>query len=357
MRALHEPGPSRRLYARPVTTASDIQAAVDELASGLGLSVLVEDGRHQPLWWSVQNAVDGTRMRTILQRTVDPAAVAMVRRLKLAQATVPVHTPAVPEAEMLPRWCVPMHHGSRLLGYLWVLDADGIVTEADLAQITECAQRAAAYLSHTAEQADDRARQRDALLQRLEQGPDSIALRDLIGLERLDPDPVVAVDAPDRTGGWVRPGNVSVHIVAPTHVGATSGRPLPLLDLRTAIQRAVTTRRVIAAGALLASPTWDDLGAWHLIVDAPPEVNPADLHPGADTLAALPRTDLIDTARTVLELGGDVTRAAADLHIHRTTLYYRLDRIATLTGVDLRTSPDRLDLHMALRLAAYRRAG
>ena len=68
------------------------------------------------------------------------------------------------------------------------------------------------------------------------------------------------------------------------------------------------------------------------------------------------RPDLLMTAWAVLELGGDVARSAAELHIHRTTLYYRLDRIAEVTGVDLRTGADRLDLQLALRLAAYRRA-
>jgi len=63
------------------------------------------------------------------------------------------------------------------------------------------------------------------------------------------------------------------------------------------------------------------------------------------------------TARVVLDLGGDVAAAAGRLYIHRTTLYYRLDRIADLIGVDLRHSAERTDLQLALWLAAYRRVG
>ena len=56
----------------------------------------------------------------------------------------------------------------------------------------------------------------------------------------------------------------------------------------------------------------------------------------------------------MLDNGGDVTASAAELHIHRTTLYYRLDRIEALTGVNLRLAAGRDDLHLALQLAAYR---
>jgi DNA-binding PucR family transcriptional regulator len=42
--------------------------------------------------------------------------------------------------------------------------------------------------------------------------------------------------------------------------------------------------------------------------------------------------------------------------LHRATLYYRLDRIAELTGVDLCEGRSRTDLQLALWLDAYRRA-
>jgi hypothetical protein len=45
------------------------------------------------------------------------------------------------------------------------------------------------------------------------------------------------------------------------------------------------------------------------------------------------------------------------LRVHHTTLYYRLDRIQELTGVDLRAEVGRTDLQLALWLAVYRRAG
>src|SRR5690348_2955256 len=111
---------------------ADIQEQVEALAGVLGCAVLVEDQRHRPLWWSAQGEVDDVRLRSILQREPPPGAAALVTRLGLPTAQGPVRTPALPEVDMAERWCVPLRHHRDLLGYLWVLDADGRVLEADL---------------------------------------------------------------------------------------------------------------------------------------------------------------------------------------------------------------------------------
>ena len=98
---------------------------------------------------------------------------------------------------------------------------------------------------------------------------------------------------------------------------------------------------------------WDALGAWRLVVDAPSTLTVADVHPGAVTLASLSRDDL-DHCTGGARHGGDVIGAADGLHVHRTTLYYRLNRIQELTGVDLRHGAARTDLQVALWLDAYR---
>ena len=344
------------LAREAVTALRDVQSAVDELGAALAHPVLVEDARHRPIWWSAQGQVDGTRMRTILQHEVDPAARAVVTRLGLARAPGPVRTPAVPEADMLPRWCVPLRSGRELLGYLWVLNGDDAVTEAQLPQIVACAELAAMYLAQTPMTSEGRGRRRAALLARLAAGRDDDAARELIALEELDPASTVAVNAPRAADGWPLRGEMSVHVNPPPRAAVTSGPPLPLAELHLAVRRASLTRQALRAGAVLPRPAWDALGSWRLIVAAPPDLAVADIHPGADVLARQARPDLMITARTVLDHGGDIARAAAQLHIHRTTLYYRIERIEALTGVNLKTSPQRDDLHMALRLAAFRRA-
>jgi hypothetical protein len=339
-----------------MTASTGIQLAVDRLGAALGKAVLVEDAQHQPLWWSRQGTIDPTRMRTILQREVHPAATAVVARLGLARATGPVRVAAVPEAEMLARWCVPLRAGRDLLGYLWVLDPDGSVTEADLPALVECAELAAATVAQQRLTGEARDHRRAALLAQLAAGEDLDAARELIRLEELDPAATVVVCAPPTAGGWGLPGGLRVHLVGPRRIEATSGPPVPLAQLAIAVARTRAVLRALRAGALLSRPSWDALGGWHLIVHAPDSLAVAEVHPGAQALAAPGRADLLLTARALLDAGGDVARTAERLHIHRTTLYYRIERIEAVTGVNLKTGADRDDLHLALRLWAYRNA-
>jgi hypothetical protein len=62
------------------------------------------------------------------------------------------------------------------------------------------------------------------------------------------------------------------------------------------------------------------------------------------------RSDLISTLRAFLDSSGSWTRCAEVLHVHVNTLRYRIQRIEQLTGRDLSTLPDRVDLFLALQL-------
>lgn len=334
-----------------------MQAAVDQLSTALGLSLLVEDrARQLPVWWNTQGEVDRVRRSTILDRHVDPSVAAVIRQFRLDRATAPVRTPAMPERGMWARWCVPVRHEGHVLGYLWVLDPDGNVTDADLPRLVECAELAGRVLAaHRQDTAEIRWRRKE-LLDRLLVRPDPDAARELTRLELLPHEVRVQVDASRRLGGWELPGNLRAYVATEPPRPATSGTPLPLVDLGEAVRRARATLHAVAAGARPDPVSWDALGGWRLVVDAPATLTVADLHSGAEVLARHTRVDLFTTARVVLDHGGDVTSAAKALHVHRTTLYYRLDRIVELTGVDLRDGVARADLQLALWLAAYRRA-
>ena len=59
--------------------------------------------------------------------------------------------------------------------------------------------------------------------------------------------------------------------------------------------------------------------------------------------------ELVLTLSAYLECGGHYDETADALHIHRSTLRYRLTRITRLTGRDLRTVDTRFNLHAATR--------
>ncbi|MFG1622892.1 PucR family transcriptional regulator [Kribbella sp. NPDC049227] len=60
---------------------------------------------------------------------------------------------------------------------------------------------------------------------------------------------------------------------------------------------------------------------------------------------------LVDTLEAFLENAGDVQATAEQLFVHRTTLYYRLQRIEELTGAQLSNGEDRLVYHLGLKIA------
>jgi hypothetical protein len=332
-----------------------VQRAVDDLAAELGLPVLIEDEHFWPLWWSAHDVADSTRSRTIMHRALAPIETTYVKRLRLAEATHPVRTPAIPEADLWARWCVPIRAGTTFLAFLWIIDRDHVLSEEHWPAMTRCADLAADALLRRRDASSAAEHHTARLLERLVAGPDETAAKQLIDLQHLPITAIVVVLDAGHSGGWMLPDGMRAH-TSPPPGPALSGPPVPLVHLSTAIHRAHQLLGAIRAGARLAQPTWSAMGAWHLIADAPHDLTIADIHSRAELLVNHAKVDLLHTARSVLELGGEMVRAAAELHVHRTTLYYRLDRIEALTGVDIRTSDDNADLLMALRLAAYRRA-
>jgi DNA-binding PucR family transcriptional regulator len=96
---------------------------------------------------------------------------------------------------------------------------------------------------------------------------------------------------------------------------------------------------------------WDDVGIFRPLSLLPEdEVDRSGVDPRVRQLLA--NATLAETAERFLDLAGNVQQTAAELHLHRTALYHRLDRIGTLYGLDLqRSGDDRLLAHLGLKLA------
>ncbi|CAL9449057.1 hypothetical protein SUDANB1_02397 [Streptomyces sp. enrichment culture] len=120
-----------------------------------------------------------------------------------------------------------------------------------------------------------------------------------------------------------------------------------LTELATAWAEASAAARAALAEARFGPVAqWASIGPFRLLTALPPEV----AHdPVARTLLTPAHHELARTAEVYLDCAGQAARAAAELGIHRQTLYYRLSRIEKLTGLDLDDGEDRLLLHMALK--------
>ncbi|MFC7219092.1 PucR family transcriptional regulator, partial [Streptomyces polyrhachis] len=93
---------------------------------------------------------------------------------------------------------------------------------------------------------------------------------------------------------------------------------------------------------------WADAGPYRLLTRLPADAAP---DPAVHPLLAAGHAELARTAEVYLDHAGQAARTAAELAIHRQTLYYRLHRVEQLTGLDLDNGEDRLLLHMSLKAA------
>ncbi|MFD9190019.1 PucR family transcriptional regulator [Streptomyces phaeochromogenes] len=145
-----------------------------------------------------------------------------------------------------------------------------------------------------------------------------------------------AGQAPEPHGP--RPGRVVAGIAVP-HSG--------LADLATAWQEASAAARAALAEPRLGPVAhWSSIGPYRLLTALPPT---ASHDPAVRPLLAASHRELAHTAEVFLDCAGQAGRTAAELGIHRQTLYYRLSRVEQLTGLDLDDGEDRLLLHMGLK--------
>ncbi len=127
------------------------------------------------------------------------------------------------------------------------------------------------------------------------------------------------------------------------------GRPRTgLTDLATTWQEAASAARAALAEPRLAPiADWSHIGPYRLLTALP--LTPP--RPGHRPLLSPPTTNSPARPRPTSTARAKRGRTAAELGIHRQTLYYRLSRVEQLTGLDLDDGEDRLLLHMGLKRA------
>lgn len=122
-------------------------------------------------------------------------------------------------------------------------------------------------------------------------------------------------------------------------------------DLLHAVDEARTAADIVGqVGQAVGSTRAEELGGWRLLhaIEADPSLITA-VSPAADELRHADPVRL-ETIETYLDAGCNVVAACERLHIHRTTLYYRLDTMPEVVREALADGWKRSTLHLTLKL-------
>ncbi|QQC91553.1 PucR family transcriptional regulator [Streptomyces alfalfae] len=383
----------------------DYQEPVDEISALLGAPATLENRDFELIAFGAHDGggdsgfdaavLDPVRTRSILTRRSTAEVRAWFESFGITRATGPVRIPPTPEAGVLRgRICLPVRHRGFALGYVWLLDDEPGPSDRQLAAAMEVAGRIGALLADEAQAGADLTREFRAVLtaERGWQRDMAVAaLRTALGSRAENLHAVVCVapwptaDPEEIPAARTVPGAAAVCTVpwgttrqslaalvrlrstdalSPAHTAAsrlaeaargTSGSAAAgiagarhgLEDLGAAWWEASGAARAALAEQRFAPVAhWSDVGPYRLLTALPPE---AAHDPVGGQLLSPAHRELARTAEVFLDCAGQAGRTAAELRIHRQTLYYRLSRVEQLTGLDLDDGEDRLLLHMVLK--------
>jgi PucR family transcriptional regulator, purine catabolism regulatory protein len=126
-------------------------------------------------------------------------------------------------------------------------------------------------------------------------------------------------------------------------------------ELPRAASEALLAANVAEGAAEPAPLAFEHTGAYRLLLSAMSE-NPSELQrfysETVEPLVAYDEqyeTDLVRTLETFLEADGNVAGTAQRLFTHRHTIYYRLERVRELSGLDVSSSDGREKLSLGLK--------
>lgn len=393
---------------------SDVQGLVDALAVELDRPVGVDDRQFRAIAYSSHDeSVDQVRLASILHRQAPAEVVAWLESLGVRHAERAVRVPANASFGMSARVCVPVRFDGTLLGFLWLIDEPGRLTESQLEESVRYAEELAValYRLRILEQ-DHRERERELVAQALGRGGGTpeVAAAELVsggylaaapaylalvmrayhpsGEQMSDPIRVRLADAGEQLRRTMAPhhmlvlavGDEVVAVLAATSADEATRRAeslaaaaeqslagYPEWDVRIGVGEECETlsalarsyrqaRDAVLVARALERPEpfvrWADLGAYRTIVGLAGDRDVTEHIPQSlrELLAADDATTLMRTLECYLDLGADARAAAEALYVHRSSLYGRLHRIEEIAGVDLRSGEDRLQLHLGLRL-------
>ncbi len=390
--------------------ASDLQLLVDQVSSRIGAAAVLEDHEQRTIVHSSQaGRIDSVRRDSILHRTTSPELMAWFRSFGITTCRDIVRIPANPTLEILPRVCAPVRYRGRLLGFLWLIDADESFSTAELGVVEKASEHAALllYEERLAERLVGQALTH--LLSPSEELREAAAMQLVDQSLARDGEPTVvvvvqpfadtadlriAIDEALFDVAWGAPPGSLLRLTQADHgvllvqladvaddkiaevlahacrerlerrvAGALAGgaRVVATMgDPQTDLTKVVTSYRQARQAMRVASTIpqmgdvvrWRDLGVFRALVQLPNrEAVASAIDPRVSALLRSGDDALVATLETYLDLACDARATASHLHLHRGTLYYRLEKTARLTGIDMSNGYDRLSVHLGLKLA------
>lgn len=374
------------------------------LAELVERAVTIEAPDFQLLAYAEWGQSDPAREESISQMRTPPALIAeLERRGDLAQlraARQPIHVAPTPAAGMtMERIIAPIVVGGELYGYTWLIADARPLGELDRMAIESAATIAALMMLREQTIQETENRLKGDFLVRLLQGSfeDGGALLyqgEQFSLDFRQPHQVLAIG---RGAACATPasdlmrqllsravghnvlmgpfGNDIVALVeqstsniktlarkfAAIHpdvwigIGRVVEDPLSLRLSYDQAREAMDIARQMKSEQRILS--FDELGYLHLLYHAPVDDAGYDIFSQKiQQLAVQGRSkELLVTLETYLRHGGNALETARQLHIHRSTLIYRLQRIETLCNLDLSDPQTRINLQISIQLHHLRK--
>ena len=380
-------------------------AGLDELAVTLATlvkqSVSIENERFEAYANHNLAPVDEARRYTQQQGRTDPRLVeALGQRGYLAEirrSLRPVMLPKMPDVGLeMERILAPIVVNGQIYGYVWIIADGKPLSELEWMAVESGSTIAALMLLRQEKAQNEEAVERGDLVARLlapkaAEREDWFADRALrYGLNLRAPFRVIVIDGlrPPLNRAAVRAALLAQSGPWTALVGQAAEQVILVVQDSSAVE-AVAETLVQHMNGDFGTPRVAISGAgrnaaWAIrafsdaqdILSISAKLNPSErivrcetfgfllalYRAGPDALHASPFTsslrelraedgaDLFHTLEVYLDLGGSGVSAADALHIHRSTLNYRLGRITELTRADLGDPVQRVNLHTALKL-------
>lgn len=385
-----------------VLDGGDLKQLAARMAGLLGQSISIENERFEILASANVAAVDEARRFTVSEGRTDPRLLAALEErgiLPEIRTTLrPVYIPQMPDVGLeLERILAPIVVHGDIYGYVWIIADDRPLTDLDSIAINIGATVAALMMLYQESVQSAEASLKGSLLSQLiqsEGGREAVltdqALR--YGVDLTGKYVLLLLESDERNTQRILQLYRRVNRLAGLYgwravVGQFAGEVLILTQADQNTRQMIEQIRAEVNGGLTfrvgVSGTQrraEDVGRAHqqcrevlLIARRLKDERAAVyfhelgyLHAlyraGKDSLDTNPyvplvrrlldagEVDLFDTLEAYLDAGGNGVQTAETLHIHRSTLNYRLDRLKELCNVDLGDALTRTNLQVALKL-------